>query len=105
MKKKDKNKSIDPFDSLILDEYEQEIEDSASDNNSALQVSSNDRALFKKLASKHKELQRSKRINIRINNEDLAKVKAKANQNKIPYQTLISSIVHKFAEGELTVTL
>lgn len=44
---------------------------------------------------------RSKRINIRITERDLINIKKRALQEGIPYQTLIASILHKFATGQL----
>jgi predicted DNA binding CopG/RHH family protein len=39
------------------------------------------------------------RINIRISENDLAKLKQKAAFEGIPYQTFIASILHKYAAG------
>ena len=41
------------------------------------------------------------RINIRLADDDIAKLKAKANQEGLPYQTLIGSVLHKFVNGAL----
>jgi predicted DNA binding CopG/RHH family protein len=50
--------------------------------------------------SKH-ALQKNKRINIRISERDLMRIKKKAVEEGMPYQTLISSMIHKFASGKL----
>ena len=47
-------------------------------------------------------LQKDKRINIRMSSRDLNEVQVIAAQEGIPYQTLISSIIHKFVSGALT---
>lgn len=44
---------------------------------------------------------KDKRINIRISNRDLLAVQSKASQEGIPYQTLVSSIIHKYVSGSL----
>jgi len=44
-------------------------------------------------------LKKSQRINIRMNEFDLNHIKRRAAQEGIPYQTLISSILHKYAAG------
>jgi len=44
---------------------------------------------------------KNKRINIRISERDLANLKAKSLEEGIPYQTLITSILHKFISGKL----
>jgi predicted DNA binding CopG/RHH family protein len=46
-------------------------------------------------------LQKDKRINIRMSSKDLDRVQVIAAQEGIPYQTLISSIIHKYASGYL----
>ena len=47
-------------------------------------------------------LQKSKRINIRLAERDLVGIQAKAIEEGLPYQTLISSILHKYLSGRLT---
>ena len=44
---------------------------------------------------------KDKRINIRISNRDLLAVQSKASEQGIPYQTLVSSIIHKYVSGLL----
>ncbi|MFC1643484.1 antitoxin [Chlamydiota bacterium] len=41
-------------------------------------------------------LQKNKRINIRISERDLIHIQRKAVEEGLPYQTLISSILHKY---------
>jgi len=47
-------------------------------------------------------LQKDKRINIRMSSPDLDRVRVIAAQEGIPYQTLISSVIHKYVSGYLT---
>ena len=42
------------------------------------------------------------RINIRLSERDLLRLKAIALREGIPYQTLISSVLHKYGTGTLT---
>ncbi len=46
-------------------------------------------------------LQKDKRINIRISSRDLEALKKKASKEGMPYQTLISSTLHKLVTGKL----
>ncbi len=46
-------------------------------------------------------LQKDKRINIRMSSKDLEQIRVIAAQEGIPYQTLISSIIHKYVAGYL----
>jgi len=44
-------------------------------------------------------LHKNKRINIRISETDIMHIQRKAVENGLPYQTLISSVLHKYANG------
>ena len=62
----------------------------------------NPKAEIKKLREYAKNtLQKDKRINIRMSSKDLDQVQVIAAQEGIPYQTLISSIIHKYVAGYL----
>ena len=45
--------------------------------------------------------QKDQRINIRLSSGDLQAIRTRALQEGIPYQTLISSVLHKYASGTL----
>jgi predicted DNA binding CopG/RHH family protein len=45
--------------------------------------------------------QKDQRINIRLSSGDLQAIRTRALQAGIPYQTLISSILHQFVSGNL----
>ena len=53
-----------------------------------------------KQAAKQSTL-KNKRINIRLTEKDYRDIQVKAMEEGVPYQTLISSIIHKFNKGEL----
>ncbi|REL33507.1 antitoxin [Rhodohalobacter sp. SW132] len=44
---------------------------------------------------------KNKRINIRLTEKDYHDIQVKAMEEGVPYQTLISSLIHKFNKGEL----
>jgi predicted DNA binding CopG/RHH family protein len=44
---------------------------------------------------------KDQRMNIRISKADLDRIKAKAAEEGIPYQTLVASIIHKYASRDL----
>ncbi len=44
---------------------------------------------------------KDKRINIRISNRDLESLQRRALEEGIPYQTLVSSVLHKYVSGGL----
>ncbi len=47
-------------------------------------------------------LRKDKRINIRLSSNDLEALKTNAVELGLPYQTLVSSILHQYASGRLT---
>jgi len=46
-------------------------------------------------------LKKDKRLNIRISERDLSELQKKAVSEGLPYQTFVSSIIHKFVNGKL----
>lgn len=46
-------------------------------------------------------LKKSERMNIRISPNDLRRLKIKAIEEGMPYQTLVSSVIHKYLVGRL----
>ena len=71
-----------------------------------------DKGEFKSVKNKHAEiaklrqyavntLQKNKRINIRLSERDLFGIQTRAVEEGLPYQTLISSILHKYLSGSL----
>ena len=85
---------------IKLDKYEQEIID-AYEKGEIKSVPN-----VKKEMTKYREyakyaLQKNKRINIRISERDLLHLQREAVAEGLPYQTLISSILHKFVNGSL----
>ena len=59
----------------------------------------NEIARFSAMASA--SLTKDKRVNIRISSRDLDDIQAKAAEEAIPYQTLMSSVLHKYVTGRL----
>jgi len=49
-------------------------------------------------------LLKNKRVNIRISSRDLEGLQAKAAEEGVPYQTLMTSVLHKFVSGRLVET-
>ena len=47
-------------------------------------------------------LRKDKRVNIRMTDRDLVHFQKRALEEGLPYQTLISSILHKYMNGRLT---
>jgi len=50
-------------------------------------------------------LNKQRRINIRMSERDLKRIRAKAVSEGIPYQTLISMLIHKYNEGKVSINI
>lgn len=76
----------------ILKSFEQgewtSVKDLEAEKKKAVEVA---RATFRK----------DRRVNIRISSKDLEEIRKKAVEEGIPYQTLIASVLHKYAAGRL----
>lgn len=46
-------------------------------------------------------LKKDRRLNLRISERDLTELQKKAISKGLPYQTYVSSIIHKFVSGKL----
>jgi predicted DNA binding CopG/RHH family protein len=55
----------------------------------------------KAITAARNTLKKDKRINLRLTQKDYYQIQIKAIEEGIPYQTLISSIVHKYINGSL----
>ena len=55
----------------------------------------------KAMAAARNTLKKDKRINLRLTQKDYQQIQIKAIEEGIPYQTLISSIIHKYLNGSL----
>lgn len=80
---------------LKLDDYEKEIEKNILKFRKASKTKINK---VEKILQKANE---KKTISLRVNSQDIEQLKLRAEQDGIPYQTLISSILHKFVTDQL----
>ena len=85
---------------MKLSKEEQEIETLVGTN--ALLLQKPDAALLKTLsAAAEATFQKNRRINIRLSEHDLAGIQREAAMRGLPYQSLISGLIHQFVEGDL----
>lgn len=80
---------------VTLDAFEQTIEDNAEQ---FIPLSKVEQAEVEEIIN---TANKTKNINIRISAHDIEKVKQRSAEEGIPYQTLISSIIHKYITGTL----
>lgn len=87
------------MNSIKLDQYEQDILDAFEAGDFKSELTPSRKEMIEKSASE--TFKKDKRINIRISNRDLTAIQRRALVEGIPYQTMISSILHKFISGSL----
>ncbi len=90
------------FDNLQLDEDEKSISDSIERGEWVSAPNFEERKAFLEQAARNTLEARRKRISIAMRQSDLAKLKAMALEEGIPYQTLINSILHKYVTGQFS---
>ena len=81
---------------IILDEYEKEILEAYENGRLKPSKSQSDYQAIAK-----NTLRKNRKINIRISENDLTALQRRAAREGIPYQTLIGSVLHKYASGFL----
>ncbi|CAB1057320.1 hypothetical protein D1BOALGB6SA_2059 [Olavius sp. associated proteobacterium Delta 1] len=85
---------------MILDKDEQEILESF-ERGEWKSVENVKSEIMKHQQYARKTLKKDKRVNIRISSKVLEEIQALAAENGIPYQTLMSSILHRYVSGYL----
>ncbi len=88
MVKKQKDIDLDEYEKEILEAYE----------NGKLKPSK-PRVDYQTIA--RNTMKKNRKINIRISENDLSALQRRAAREGIPYQTLIGSVLHKYASGFL----
>jgi predicted DNA binding CopG/RHH family protein len=87
------------FENQVLDDEELEIE---RDFAAGVYVRSKDldtvKAEFKEAAENY---HRKKPVTVRFHQDDILRLKSMATKAGIPYQTLVSSIIHRYVTGQL----
>ena len=83
--------TIDPFESEILEAFDKGQLQSIATKSELAKVKAAARATGIK----------DKRVNIRLSSVDLTDIQVKAMEEGVPYQTLITSVLHKYVNGRL----
>jgi len=84
-----------------IDQEEKDLIESI-DRNEWQPVKNIDQERKKAIEAARNTLKKDKRINLRLSQKDYHQIQIKAIEEGIPYQTLISSLVHKYLNGSLT---
>ncbi len=80
---------------IKLDKYEEKIENEILN---FVSLSAGEKSKIEQIIDKENE---KKSISLRLRKYDLEKLKERARQEGIPYQTLLSSLIHKFITDQL----
>ena len=81
---------------IVFNEYENEILEAYESGNLKISKSQTDYKIISRNTMK-----KNRKINIRIGDNDLSALQRRAAREGMPYQTLIGSVLHKFASGFL----
>ncbi|MEI6729734.1 MAG: antitoxin [Pseudomonadota bacterium] len=90
-----KNKIIDDAEDLeMLKSYKNSDFTEVEDMQAAISQMKNSASAY---------MSKKSRINIRLSDTDLLKIKRKAAEDGMPYQTLIAGILHKYVTGQVVI--
>ena len=84
---------------MIKDEEEKDLIESLEKDEWVSVISKSKKEQYEKYAKN--TLCKRKRINIRLTERDFEKIKVKAAEEGLPYQSLISMLIHKYNEGKV----
>jgi predicted DNA binding CopG/RHH family protein len=87
---------------INLNEYEQDILKSVESDEWESKNNTDDRLLELQSYIKH---QKKKAISIRVNENDIYKLKKKVLENSIPYQNIIQILIHQFATNKIKLNM
>jgi len=85
---------------MNYDDFEQELLEHEDEILALARIpTDHEKQLFREAA--RNTLSKDKRINIRISSRDLGSLQRRANRYGMPYQTLITSILHRYISGDI----
>ena len=102
------NKKYKPinYDETPLDNYERELKVFLDKGEFVPDPDfKKNKKIFEEAARNFFELRKTKRVTLRVKNEDLMKVKARAERSNISYQRLLNLLIHKFADNDLKLAI
>lgn len=103
-----KSKTIQPHHFAPLDDEERQLaEDLEQGSYKSVSTAEFNKtaAMFRDAAEAYSVLNTTKPITLRLQQLDIVKVKAKAERSRLPYQTLLGVLIHKYANGEIELSI
>lgn len=101
MKNTKQNNNVDKI--KFLDKEEEEIIKSFEKDEWISDLTKDSKTEIEEAASF--SMKKNKRINLRLTDKDYHDIKIKAVQKGIPYQSLISSLIHQYNKGGISLEL
>jgi len=97
---------IDESEMILLDDSEEEKEIlEAYEKGELIPVENQEEMRIKLKYAAKATVGKTKHLSIRVSEKDLRKIKAKATESGMPYQTLIGSLLHQYADGKIILTI
>ena len=87
------------FDAPFLDDEEKKLIEQAEQGTQSTELAQN--GTLQKWSKAADKTSKRKPMTIRVQERDVMRIKRIASRHGIPYQTLISSVIHRIASGEL----
>lgn len=84
----------------FIDKEDQELFEAFEHGESEVAEDANEILAFAKQAAAN-FLEKNKNINIRLSEHDIQKLKSKAAEKGLPYQTLVASILHQYVNDKI----
>jgi len=88
---------------IYFDKNEQELAESLEKENWISDLDAKEKNQYEKNALY--SLNTQKQIKITMSERDLMKIRARAVEEGIPYQSFISMLIHKYNEGKLSISM
>lgn len=87
---------------VFFDDEERDLIESFENSNVKVKpISAREKKKWQAIAANSIALRKKKALNVRLGEGDIAIMKHKAAKKGLPYQTLISSVIHQYATGQL----
>ena len=97
-----KKKKVDPDTMKYFDDEERDLIESFENSNVKIKpISAKRKKFWQQVAADSIAQRKKKALNLRLGESDIEIIKKKAAQKGLPYQTLISSVIHQYATDQL----
>ena len=89
---------------MIMDEYELDLLDAIENTDEFQRVENYESELAEAKIASNNFLKKNKNVNIRIPEFDMLMLKRRSTELNIPYQTILSSLIHQYVTKKVKLT-